>query len=616
VVYVDFWGWGSDPYGEQSYLTNFLAGVGGTSWLSSVNQYGGGSNVRLGGTWSDGTSIPSHPTDSQIQAEASRAVSHFGAGSSVNVEIVVATPTGHYTSGFGTQWCAYHGANPYNPNTTYTNLPYMTDAGSSCGAGSVTGNALDGVSIVEGHELAETITDPLLNAWYDPVSDNEDGDNCNAYGAFNPASGRNPNAFLPSLGGSASTGTLYNQKINNDPYYIQSEWSNGDGTCKMKPAAATLAARFTQPSGPNAVGTTLNFDPSASSSSAGLTSVSWNLGDGSAPVFSPGGSLAPVAHTYTGVAKYNVTLTLVDSRGNVSTNTQQVVVGQPPNAVFTFSPGQTLPGGVVTFDGSASNDPLTTLVSYSWSFGDGATASGVTASHAYASPGSYTVTLKVTDTAGNSDAISQAVTVDAPPPPVPPPATIATAHPALPLASFVVKTRHPTAGLAVAFDGSSSVGAITKYHWTFGDGSKRAWGAVPSHVYRRPGTYSVTFTVTDITGASATIVKTVTVGRAAAITKVAVRRRRGRPSLMVAVSGPGSVSAFRKTIRLRRSGTARFALRLTRAQVQALAVRRTITIRVALRFAPLAGRQSSRRLAIKIHAAPRTPARFAAALAR
>jgi hypothetical protein len=177
VVYIDFWGWGSDPSGEQSYLTNFLAGVGGTAWLSSVNQYGGGSNVRLAGTWSDTASIPSHPTDSQIQSEASRAVSHFGAGSSVNVEIVVATPTGHYTSGFGTQWCAYHGANANNPNTTYTNLPYMTDAGGSCGAGSVTGNALDGVSIVEGHELAETITDPLLNAWYDS-SGQENGDKC------------------------------------------------------------------------------------------------------------------------------------------------------------------------------------------------------------------------------------------------------------------------------------------------------------------------------------------------------------------------------------------------------------------------------------------------------
>lgn len=177
TVYVDFWGWGSDPSGEQSYLTSFLSSVGGTNWLSSVNQYGASYNSRLAGTWSDTSAVPGSPSDGQIQAEASRAASHFGTGGSVNVQIVVATPTGHSTSGFGTQWCAYHGAVASNPNITYTNLPYMTDAGGSCGAGSVTGRAVDGVSIVEGHELAEAITDPLLNAWYD-ANGEENGDLC------------------------------------------------------------------------------------------------------------------------------------------------------------------------------------------------------------------------------------------------------------------------------------------------------------------------------------------------------------------------------------------------------------------------------------------------------
>ncbi|MGH3380492.1 MAG: hypothetical protein ACRDP6_37735 [Actinoallomurus sp.] len=177
VVYIDFWGWGSDPTGEQSYLTNFLGSVGGSSWLSSVNQYGASNNSRLGGTWSDSAGVPAAPSDGQIQAEAANAAAHFGTGGSVNVEIVVATPTGHSTPGFGTQWCAYHGAVASNPNITYTDLPYMSDAGASCGSGSVTGSALDGVSIVEGHELAETITDPLLNAWYD-AGGQENGDLC------------------------------------------------------------------------------------------------------------------------------------------------------------------------------------------------------------------------------------------------------------------------------------------------------------------------------------------------------------------------------------------------------------------------------------------------------
>jgi len=178
-VYVDFWDWTSDPSGEQAYLTSFLQSVGGSAWLYTVFQYGGGwTGDLLAGTWSDSTPIPASPTDAQIQAEAAAAASHFGIGTSDNVEIVVATPHGHSTSGFGSSFCAYHGVISAHPNVTYTNLPYMTDAGANCGENSVNASGLlDGVSIVEGHELAESITDPLLNAWYD-AGGNEIGDKC------------------------------------------------------------------------------------------------------------------------------------------------------------------------------------------------------------------------------------------------------------------------------------------------------------------------------------------------------------------------------------------------------------------------------------------------------
>jgi serine protease len=180
-VYLDFWGWGtgSDPSGEQTYLTNFLKSIGGTSWLSTVNQYGASSSPVLAGTWKHTATLAAHPTDAAIQRQAARAATHFNTGTSDNVEIVVATPTGHNTSGFGTQFCAYHGTVSADPNITYTNLPYMTDAGGSCGEDSVNGSSgtLDGVSIVEGHELAETLTDPLLNAWFDS-SGQEIGDKC------------------------------------------------------------------------------------------------------------------------------------------------------------------------------------------------------------------------------------------------------------------------------------------------------------------------------------------------------------------------------------------------------------------------------------------------------
>ncbi len=63
------------------------------------------------------------------------------------------------------------------------------------------------------------------------------------------------------------------------------------------------------------------------------------------------------------------------------------------------------------FDGSSSADSDGSIASYSWDFGDGATAIGSTVSHTYATRGTYTVTLTVTDDAGATDTESQTVSV-------------------------------------------------------------------------------------------------------------------------------------------------------------------------------------------------------------
>ncbi len=214
-VFVDYWGWASDPSGEQAYLNRFLSSVGGTFWLGTVNQYGAGSpGGLLAGTWSDPAAIPTTPTDAQIQAEAATAANHFGTGTSVNVEIVVATPTGHSTAGFGSQYCAYHGPIASLPNVTYTDLPYLTDAGGNCGMGKVNGGngRLDGVSIVEGHELAESITDPLVNAWLDSGG-NEIGDKCAWSGLGNLNLHGNSFAMQP-LWSNAANGCVMSSVLN------------------------------------------------------------------------------------------------------------------------------------------------------------------------------------------------------------------------------------------------------------------------------------------------------------------------------------------------------------------------------------------------------------------
>jgi serine protease len=224
-VYVDFWGWQSDPSGEQPYLTRFLSSVGGTSWLATVDQYGAGSPASLlAGTWSDPATVPASPTDAQIQAEAVAAATHFAVGTSVDVQIVVATPSGHSTPGFITDFCAYHNPVAAQPNITYTDFPYTTDAGASCGEDSVNGSGgtLDGVSIVEGHELAESITDPLLTTWYD-AGYNEIGDKCAYVGL----------ADIPMPGGAFPVQTLWSNAANG---CVLS--SNGPG--RTSPSITTL----------------------------------------------------------------------------------------------------------------------------------------------------------------------------------------------------------------------------------------------------------------------------------------------------------------------------------------------------------------------------------------
>jgi PKD repeat protein len=168
-----------------------------------------------------------------------------------------------------------------------------------------------------------------------------------------------------------------------------------------------------------------------------------------------------------------------------------------PTASFTTSGADQ----ARSFDATGSTVPAgRTITSYAWNFGDGVTATGAKVDHTYSAPGTYNVTLTVTDSAGFSSSTTQAVTATAP-------------HQA-PVAAF---TPTPT-GLTAAFDASASTASgaatITDYAWNFGDGQVSSVPA-PTHTYAAAGTYTVTLTVTDSLGAtSAPVSHAVTVTHA------------------------------------------------------------------------------------------------------
>jgi len=166
-------------------------------------------------------------------------------------------------------------------------------------------------------------------------------------------------------------------------------------------------------------------------------------------------------------------------------------------ASFTFSPTEPIVAQTVTFNASASYDPDGEIVSYFWNFGDETNDTGEIVEHAYTTAGTYTVTLTVTDNDTLTDSASANITISSALQP--------------PVASFNYSPESPLVNGTVTFDASASYdpdGTITIYSWNFDDGDTGT-GETPTHVYTTGGTYTVTLTVTDNDGLTATTTRSV-----------------------------------------------------------------------------------------------------------
>ncbi len=267
---------------------------------------------------------------------------------------------------------------------------------------------------------------------------------------------------------------------------------------------------FTVSPSPVDSGQSVSFDASASSDPDGtIAKYEWDL-DGNGTYETNTGATATTSKSYATPGTFTLGLRTTDSDGVTATTTRPLVVNnRPPTASFTISANPASPNKAVTFNGSGSSDPDGTIAKYEWDLdGNGTyetnTGATATTSKSYATQGTVTVGLRVTDSNGATATTSKALSV----------------LNQAPVPSFTVTPSPANTRQTVTFNGSASAddGTIAKYEWDLdGNGTyetNTGATATTSKAYTATATLTIGLKVTDNEGVSATTSKALTVNSA------------------------------------------------------------------------------------------------------
>jgi large repetitive protein len=183
----------------------------------------------------------------------------------------------------------------------------------------------------------------------------------------------------------------------------------------------------------------------------------------------------------------------------------------PTISRFTFSPTNPTINQDVSFNGSSSTVSNGT---FNWDFGDGQTATGVSATHRYNRGGTFTVTLTVTSDTKATSTSSRTINVSTT---LPANTANFTFSPTAPSINQDVTFTATTTAAGPGFPGGpgGGGGGVTPvqgatYTWDFGDGTTGT-GPSTTHRFTRAGTFAVTLRVTNDSGLTATTTRQLTV---------------------------------------------------------------------------------------------------------
>ena len=432
------------PEGAAAYASDYQAGVnqyfedlahnsGGHENVDSVStQYNdaeghfAGYDSHFGGALIDTDKYPANGcsrapiclTDEQLREELVKFVKAHGLPRDLTHEYFLLTPPGvedcFEASGFEcsagaeeAEYCAYHGNIPLGAEgeIIYSNDPYVTENLGCDDGNHPNGTTSDGV--LEGglsHEHNESITDPEPNnAWTDfGGAGGENGDKCRTFA---------PSTEFGTPLGKAPNGAKYNQVINGHRYWYQQEWSNQGSHCLQRFTFSGSEPIATFTATPEA-GTKMKFSAAGSTTGTGVR-YNWQFNDSGFPGIPKETTATTITHEFPDAGSHLVALT-VFAKDGTSIGTAQVVGAgdEAPTAAFSVTTASPKVGAPVSFDASASKDPDGSIASYSWNFGEGSPAGGgPTPSHTYAVGGTYTVSLTVEDSSGQTASTSHQVTV-------------------------------------------------------------------------------------------------------------------------------------------------------------------------------------------------------------